>query len=173
MLAMQKKPQDLLEFLRRTKDDTALPAVPSEQAQEVGKSPRMLVLRRSQAYVAAGAAGAAIILAVLLGVALGSSEEKTPVTQGVWVIRVISYKDTQSGRENAANVARQLEQLGWEEVTLQHLPAQGRIVVTLGSWLGEPRDLAAATELRKRVREIADKQGGLHFKDADFWRIER
>jgi len=171
-----KKPSDMLDFLR---GDPTVDEVPRE---EVAPTTRMVVLRRSQVAVAAAVAGLGMILAFVLGLALGGGDAATDRATGkatggaampVWVIRVASYKDTDQGRGIARSVARQLEQLG--EVSLQTIPSQGQVVVTLGSWLKDPsRDDEAATALLQRVRTMRDRQGGDRpFASALFWSIQR
>ena len=145
---------------------------------------RMVVLRRSQVIVAAAVAGLLLILAFVLGLALGGGDEAAStdsigpdgsVVGGgapVWVIRVASYKDTDDGRAIARSVAQQLEQL--DEVTLQTIRSSDSVVVTLGSWLRNPNRNEAAKALLQRVHDMRDQQGGERpFQSAMFWSIQR
>jgi hypothetical protein len=178
---MHKKPQDMLEFFRRASaeepGETVAVAAEEEREPSLEATPRLQLVRRSQIVVAAVAAGLAVILAFVLGLALGGDEVAPVATQGVggWVIRVISYDDNPRNEEIAQGVmgflAKQYPQL---EVTLQRIPSQEQIVVTVGSWVHHPDRYPRARQLLDEVRKIDDKRSGkLHFSEAYFWRIER
>ena len=168
---MLKKPQDLLEFFRRSSgapDPEALP--------ELQKTPRMLVVRRSQAVVAAVSAGLALVLAFLLGLGLGGgSSEPVAAGGGLWVIRVMQYEDNEKGGVYAKTVGSQLERLDLgDEVHLRRVISDGKLVVTLGCWMRDPKGDARAEELLKKIKGIRGRGGqGQPFASADFWRIER
>ncbi|MHC4548968.1 MAG: hypothetical protein ACYTEZ_09330 [Planctomycetota bacterium] len=169
---MVKKPQDLLEFFRRTSDETG-----STPDVELEKTPRMMVLRRSQLVVAAAAAGLGVLLAFLIGLGVGggSAEEGLVGGVGVWVIRVVSYEDDERGRRYAKMVMSQLERLGLgDEVNLRRLVSDRKLVVTLGSWLRHPGGNADAEKLLAHVREARGRgRQDQPFAGADFWRIRR
>ena len=167
---MQKKPADLLEFLRQSHDEfDPIPAPLPDRTVP------MMVLRRSQVTVAAVAAGLILILVFLLGLGLGGGEESaaTSIGQGVWGVRVVSYKDTAQGREDARITQNQLQQLDLDEVTLQRIPSQALVVVMVGSWLSDPRNNPRATEVLAKVQTLSARGKNRPFSDAQFWSIQR
>ncbi|MGH7162314.1 MAG: hypothetical protein ACREID_02430 [Planctomycetota bacterium] len=176
---MSRKPHDILDFLRRqtgSQEDSPEPvrfAVPSDGGRPQ-KTTRMLVLRRSQAIVSAVAAGLLVALALLLGMSLGgrAGEPSDSAQTGVWVVRVITYDDSDAGRVDADVLARQLEAQGLGQVTLHRLKGD-KLVLALGAWLKNPTQDAGAKELLARVQKTADAAGKRHFESAGFWRIER
>jgi hypothetical protein len=168
---MLKKPQDLLEFFRRS---TAAPDAAA--VRELEKTPRMLVVRRSQAIVVAVSAGLALVLAFLLGLGLGGgSSDLATAGGGYWVIQVKEYKDNNTGGRYAKTVQSQLEKLDLgDEVNLHRITKDGTLAVTLGCWMSQPHRDARANELLRKVRGIQGRGGqGQPFADADFRRIER
>jgi len=176
---MEKKPQDLLEFLRRSSPEDPAPGMRPEPAPpSLEPTPRMLVLRRSQLIVAGVATALAVVLAFLLGLALGGAGEGEPAVAGAlagpWVIRVVTYKDTEAGRKMAKSVQAQLERLLLREVSQQYIPSQEKVVVTIGAWVHPPERFAPARELRRKIRGLSDSRTEKSpFQDADFWRIRR
>lgn len=168
---MLKKPQDLLEFFRRSST-----APDADAVQQLEKTPRMLVLRRSQAVVAAVSAGLALVLAFLLGLGLGGgSSEPVAAGGGLWVIQVMKYEDNETGRRYAKTVMSQLErlQLG-DEVNVRRILEDGQVAVTLGCWMSDPSGNTRAEELKRRIKDIRGRGGqGKPFAGASFWRIER
>ncbi len=169
---MNRKPHDLLEFYRRTSGQEPAEDVTADPAQPLQKTERMLVVRRSQAIVAAASATLLVVLAFVLGLAIGDSgTEPVPVVGG-WVIKVVSYRDTDAGRKRAKSVMSQLQKLGWGEVTLQMIADNERLAVTLGSWVQRPHD-SKARGLLKRVAKLSDlRNDRLPFKEAAFWQIK-
>ena len=184
---MNRKPSDLLEFLRSSPSGEA--AEPSPDAQEpearrapappssephLEKTPRMVVLRRSQVVVASVAVAFGIILAFLLGLAAASPGDSLPAAIGarVWGLRIITYNDTESGRRQALATKKALQARKLEEVTLQRVPSRGEIVVMLGAWLTDPTDDLGQRELLATVKKL--QQGGkIAFPDAYLWSIQR
>jgi len=168
---MLKKPQDLLEFFRRSS------AAPDAAAsQELEKTPRMLVVRRSQAVVVAVSAGLALVLAFLLGLGLGGgSSEPVAAGGGLWVIRVVTYEDNDTGGRYAKTVMSQLERLDLgDEVNLRRITEDGKLAVTMGCWMHRPHGDSRAEELLKKVKGIRGRGGqDQPFAGAGFWRIER
>jgi len=168
---MLKKPKDLLEFFRRSSgapDPEALP--------ELEKTPRMLVVRRSQVVVAAVSAGLGLVLAFLLGLGLGGgSNEPVAAGGGLWVIRVTKYEDSATGGRFAKTVMSQLERLDLgDEVNWRRVISDGKLAVTLGCWMQDPHGDARAEELLKKIKGIRGRGGQVQpFAGADFWRIER
>jgi len=175
---MSKKPQDLLEFLRRSSGDSEpVSAAPAREKQPPRESaPRMLVLRRSQLVVAVTAIGLFVILAFVVGLIVGEGSEApaAPVAKtGVWVIRAISFHDTDAGRESARMVRQQLKERQIDDVTLHTLRSDNTLVVSVGSWLSDPRKDDRATTLLSRIRSWPDDLGKQPFHDAQFWQIQR
>lgn len=168
------KPRDMLEFFRRTSSPST-EAVPSSPSLE--PTTRMLVVRRSQAVVAIVAAVAALLLAFLLGHAVGASgkSEALDAAPEVYVIRAIAYSDDLKGSDSAQRVKTQLERMDLgEEVVLWQVPSESRTVVTVGSWLGNPAGRKEACALRDKLRGVKDKSTqSAPFADADFWRMKR
>jgi hypothetical protein len=167
---MLRKPQDLLEFFRRSSTDPDAAAL-----QELEKMPRMLVVRRSQAIVAVVAAGLVVVLAFLLGLGLGGGSSGATVGGGLFVIKVVTYEDSDKGGRYAKTVMSQLERLNLgDEVNVRRVVDDRTLAVTLGSWIRDPRGDARANELLKKVRDIRGRGGQEQpFASADFWRIER
>jgi len=175
---MERKPQDLLEFLRRSSPEDRAPALRPDSAapSSLEPTPRILVLRRSQLVVAGIVTALALALAFLLGTALGGGGEEGSAAgvSGPWVIRVVTYQDTEEGRKMAKIVEAKLEQLHIGEVSLQYIASQSKVVVTIGAWIHPPQRIAAAKELRRKIRDLSDSRTGTPpFQDADFWRIRR
>ncbi|MHC5030485.1 MAG: hypothetical protein ACYTGI_02365 [Planctomycetota bacterium] len=169
---MLKKPQDLLEFFRRSSGDRPEAAAP----QDLEKTPRMLVVRRSQAVVAAVSAGLGLVLAFLLGLGLGGASSDPAVAGGgLWVIKVVSYEDNDKGRRYTKTVMSQLERLDLgDEVNLSRVVSDGKLAVTLGTWRRRPHGDPRAQQLLDKVKGITGRAGqGQPFASADFWRIER
>ena len=137
----------------------------------------MVVLRRTQVLVASAAGILALVLVFLLGMALGGTgaaeADAAPGNVGVWVLRVVSYKDTARGHEDAQTVKGKLVKfdLG-DEVGLRRT-SDGWLVVTAGAWLHDPNDNAQARELMKKVKDIKERSGAQAFPDAHFWLIRR
>jgi hypothetical protein len=125
---MLKKPQDLLEFFRRSSGDRPEAAAP----QDLEKTPRMLVVRRSQAVVAAVSAGLGLVLAFLLGLGLGGASSDPAVAGGgLWVIKVVSYEDNDKGRRYTKTVMSQLERLDLgDEVNLSRVVSDGKLAAS-------------------------------------------
>jgi len=170
---MVKRPQDLLEFFRRTSGEPD----PGPRGSTLESTTRMLVVRRSQAVVAAAAAGAALLFAFLLGLGMGGGDAGDPALGdvGVWVIRVVSYDDDDKGRLYAKTVMSQLEKLRLgDEVNLRRIVSTNQLVVTVGSWLQHPKGASEPDTLRKRVRAIQGRDSNERpFADAEYWRITR
>jgi hypothetical protein len=169
---MLKKPQDLLEFFRRSSGDRPEAAA----LQDLEKTPRMLVVRRSQAVVAAVSAGLGLVLAFLLGIGLGGGSSEPAVTGGGrWVIKVISYEDNDKGRRYTKTVMSRIERLDLgDEVNLRRVIGDGKLAVTLGCWIRDPHGDARAEELLEKVKGIRGRAGQAQpFARAKFWRIER
>lgn len=172
---MTKRPQDMLEFFRRSTADPE-PAIVVQDDPDLEETPRLLLVRRSQILIASAATLLAVILAFVLGMAAGGDEEPPVTAEGVggWVIRVISYKQGDNGLEYAKSVMGDLEKLGWGEVTLQQIPSKQELVVTLGSWVHHPTRYKPARQLLDRIKKMDDKRTGrLPFEGAYFWRIGR
>ncbi len=172
---MVKRPKDPLEFFRRTSGEQDLG--PVGPGSELESTPRMLVLRRSQAVVAMAAAAVALLAAFLLGRGLGGGEaEDAPLGNvGVWVIRVVSYEDNERGRRYAKTVMSQLERLRLgDEVNLRRIGSTNKLAVTVGSWLQHPQGEAGADKLLGRVKSIQGRDSNERpFASADYWRIVR
>jgi len=170
---MRQKPSDLLEFLRQSHDDEPAPVRPDPAPE---RTVPMLVLRRSQATVAGVAAGLAMILLFLLGLGRGGGGEEpaaSAIGQRVWGIRVVSYKDTERGRNDARITQNQLQQLDLDEVTLQRIGSQGLIVVMVGAWLNNPKDNSRAQTILAKVQNLLARGKNRAFPDAQFWSIQR
>jgi len=168
---MLKKPKDLLEFFRRSSGEPE-----SAAPRELERTPRMLVLRRSQAVVAAVSAGLGLVLAFLLGLGLGGgSSEPVAAGGGLWVIRVVSYENNDRGQRYTKTVMSQLERLGLgDEINLHRIISDQKLAVTLGCWIKRPHGDARAQGLLNKVKAIQGRGGqGQPFASADFWRIER
>lgn len=172
---MPKPPTDLLEFLRQSGEDEPAPE-PIREGPRPERTVPMMVLRRSQVTVAGVAAGLALVLVFLLGLGLGGGDEpeaNSSIGQRVWGIRVVSYKDTEQGRADARTTQNLLQQLDLDEVTLQRIPSQRRIVVMVGSWLNNPKDNAKAAEILAKVQNMSARGMNRAFPDAQIWSIQR
>lgn len=164
------KPRDMLEFFRRSApEDPAAPAPPQLEA-----TTRMLVLRRSQAVVVLAAAAATLVLAFLLGHALGTSRPATARQSEVFVIRAASYASGEQGVAVARKVKEEIEKLDLgEEVHVLDVESEGRTVVTVGSWLSNPEGRKEARALRTKLRAVKNTTQAAPFADADFWLMKR
>jgi hypothetical protein len=131
----------------------------------------MLVLRRSQAVVVLVGAAAALLLAFLLGHAVGASGGDATGTE-VFVIRAASYPGGEQGESHARKVKEQIEKLDLgEEVHV--LESEGRTVVTVGSWLSDPEGRKEARALRDRLRALKNNTQAAPFAGAEFWPVKR
>jgi hypothetical protein len=180
----QQRPRDILEFLRRAStDEPAVEVAPKESAPvraphvtvSSGDTP-MIVLRRSQVIVACVAAGLLIVLAFLLGLASSDSGEAAAAAGSArfYTIKLIEYPDTRSGEINAKTLMADLERRFDEEVTIERLDRDRKLVVALGSWLKHPRENRRAVQLLEEVKGL--KVAGsdtLPFESAYFFQIKR
>ncbi len=178
---MERKPQDLLEFLRRNAAGEGADA--SATAPRADAPPRAqatdLVLRRSQIFVAAVAGGLLVVLAFVLGLVVArpaphaatgaAAESATPV----WTIRLITYQATEQGEINAKITMNNLETLFPGQVSLQRIPGRDEIVVTVGAWLRDPKQDPKAIELLDQIRNQQDVAGKKHFPKSYFWTLPR
>lgn len=174
----RKPPQDMLEFLRRQTGGPETPPLeperPAEAPPPMERTPRMLVLRRSQAIVAGVAALLLVLLAFLVGRAAGTRGAlEAGEARTVFVIRAITFPDSEQGRADARRVANALAAV--DQVTLHALARDGGqrdVVVAVGAWLQDPKDDPHARAALERVRatEIAGKRD---LASAYFWQIQR
>ncbi len=184
---MARKPQDMLEFLRRQNaDETAPPegALPDEPAGPMAEpaphlepTARVLVLRRSQVVVSCIAGGLLLLLVFLVGLRTGQAKSpKAPAASPpgaampFWVIRVVTYKDSEQGWADARRMKVALNELG--QVTFHKILSTQDLVVALGSWLEDPKEDRAARALLEQVRtlEVAARRD---FGGAHYWQIQR
>jgi len=184
----QQRPRDILEFLRRAStEEPAVEVAPPETAP-VRPSPEraphvtvssgdtpMVVLRRSQIIVACVAAGLLIVLAFLLGLASSEAEaQASGLTTRFYTIKLIEYPDTRNGEINAKSLLGDLERRFDEEVTIQRLDRDRKLVVALGSWLQHPKENRRAMRLLKEVKELTVAGGTQKpFESAYFFQIKR
>ncbi|MEM8885223.1 MAG: hypothetical protein AAGD14_14240 [Planctomycetota bacterium] len=142
----------------------------------------LVVVRRSQVVVAAVTACLLIVLAFLLGLVSGSGEGEegaeatiartgTPLT--VWTIRCIAYDDTRKGEIAAKTVADDLARQGLDEVTIERLDRDGKLVVTIGSWLSNPHKNRQAQKLLATVQGLKAVGDPDPFKEAYFVQLKR
>jgi len=162
----------MLEFFRRasTPDDPT-------SGPSLEPTPRMLVLRRSQAIVAGAAAVAALVLSFLLGLAAGSAggDQPAAAVPDVYVLRAAEYGNDEKGWGLAQAVKEQLDRMNLgEEVALVRDAGANRTVVAVGVWLEDPGRRKEALALRDRLRSIKDERTReAPFANADFWRMKR
>lgn len=163
----------MLEFFRRSAPERAEPsAQPSAPALE--PTTRMLVLRRSQAVVAGAAAVAALLLAFLVGHAIGASGGEGAAATEVYVIRAVEFGDDETGVSAARRTKEMLDKLSLgDEIRILHVPSRSRTVVAVGSWLSDPVESKDARGLLDRVRAMKDVKQATPFAAAEFWKIER
>jgi hypothetical protein len=171
---VKQKPTDLLEFLRQSSEEERPVAAPIAPQGE--RTVSMLVLRRSQVIVALVVAGLFCLLVFLLGLGLGGGGEPeglAPLKSSVWGIRLVTYKDTDSGRAEARATQKLLRTMDLDEVTLQRIASKRQIVVMLGSWLSDPENLAGARQMLSKVQKLTVRGKNRAFPDAHFWSIQR
>lgn len=160
----------MLEFFRRSAPADA-DAAPSQQLEP---TTRMLVLRRSQAVVAGAVAIAALLLAFLVGHAVGGAKGDEALGPPVYVIRAVAYGDDEKGAGFARKMKEQLEKMGLgEEVSVLEVPSESSTVVAVGSWLSDPQGSKDAVALREKLRGLKDNTQAMPFADAAFWRMKR
>ncbi|MGQ0614912.1 MAG: hypothetical protein ACT4PV_14345 [Planctomycetaceae bacterium] len=184
---MARKPQDMLEFLRRQNAEENVPpeGALTEAAATAARTPaepleptaRVLVLRRSQVVVSCIAGGLLLLLVFLVGLRTGQARSpNSPAASPAgaplpfWVIRVVTYKDSEQGWADARRVKAALQEFG--QVTFHKIVSTQDLVVALCSWLEDPREDRAARELLERVRtlEVAARRD---FGGAHYWQIQR
>jgi hypothetical protein len=163
----------MLEFFRRAAPER--PDEPAPSAPSLEPTTRMLVLRRSQAIVAGCAAAATLLLAFLVGHAVGSSGgDSGVVAREVFVIRAVAYGDDEQGLSFARKTKEELDKLNLgDEVQVVRVPSESRTVVAVGSWLSDPLTRKDARDLRDKLRAWRDTTKATPFANADFWRMER
>ncbi|MHC4957369.1 MAG: hypothetical protein ACYTGN_03265 [Planctomycetota bacterium] len=174
---MTRRPSDILDFLRNSgSDEPAQPEAPRRPVpgREVEKTPQVLILRRSQVVVAVASAALLVLLAFVLGLAIGGdgTSPARPRLGTVWGIRVITFDASQKGTEQAQEMVQRLQALDIEEVTIQPIPSTGKLVVMLGSWLTPPDDSVGARATLTKVKKLTWR-GKQAFPDADFWSVQR
>jgi hypothetical protein len=162
----------MLEFFRRSAPERAPDA---SSSPELEPTTRMLVLRRSQAVVAAGAALAALLLAFLVGHVVGTKGDVAEaVVPEVYVLRAVAYADDEKGRGFARKMKEQLEKMDLgEEISVLEVPSESRTVVAVGSWLKDPARSKDARALREKLRGLKDSTQATPFSDAEFWLMKR
>ena len=97
---MARKPNDMLEFLRRSGDD------PAPARETIRKTPRdrrdflpeTMMLRRSQVLVSGAIALLLVVLAFVIGLIAGSGSDNAgsmgaSAPTEVWVLRVVTLKE--------------------------------------------------------------------------------
>jgi len=192
---MSQRPRDILEFLRRAGGGG--PPVAEEVAEEAETTSRIFVSPpvSAQPVVAARGAGepieltprqaliaglAALLLAILtymVGHMVGGNSADQAISSApvsLWTIRVVSYDDTRSGEISAKTWASKIERLADDEVTIERLDRDRKLVVTLGSWLKNPRENERALRLLQWVQNLESKGGTKKpFDDACFYSIKR
>ncbi len=161
----------MLEFFRRSAPQDA-DATPSPDLEP---TTRMLVLRRSQAVVAGAVAVAALLLAFLVGHAVGSAGGgEEALGPGVYVIRAVAYDDDEKGADFARKMKEQLDKMGLgEEVSVLEVPSESKTVVAVGSWFLDPQGSKDAVALREKLRVLKDSKQATPFAGAAFWRMTR
>jgi len=176
---MERKPQDLLEFLRRN----AAAEGTAEPAQGAGAplrpEPTDLVVRRSQILIAGVAGALLVVLAFIVGLVVArpgantaSGEAPGSVTP-VWTIRAISYQATEQGEINSKVTMNELETIWPGQISIQRIPGRDEVVVTVGAWLRDPKQDPRALELREKIRNQQDVAGKRPFEKAYFWTLPR
>jgi hypothetical protein len=160
----------MLEFFRRSAPEQE--GAPPPRVLE--PTTRMLVLRRSQAVVVLVAAAATLVLAFVLGHALGAAGGDAPKGPDVFVIRAAAYDGDAQGASYARKVKEQIESLGLgEEVNVLEVESEGRTVVTVGAWLTDPEGKKEARALREKLRALKNDKQAAPFADAEFWLMKR
>ena len=186
---MSEKPRDILEFLRRadcepTATATEPPAgsplagavSPEKPAPQADSSGGLLVSRR-QMTIAGVAAGLLALLTFLIGLAWSGGsepEEAAGSPVGIWTIKAIEYDATSNGEIRAKSLAAQLGKLASDEVTVQRLDRDRKLMVTVGSWLKNPKENEKALKLLRWVQEReVNGRDRRPFEAAYFCRIKR
>lgn len=169
------KPQDLLEFLRRQDaEEEALspePVLPeqAETPQEGGR----LTLTRIQVRIAGVMVALGLVLAFLLGMALGGGESQPAAaspTGNAWVIRAISYPDSARHMQGARETESWLNAQGLGQANMIRIRSKEQLVVVLGAWLEDPSGNPAVLRLLERVQNL-DWKGKKPFHGAYVWQI--
>ncbi len=165
------RPRDMLEFFRRSAPEKAQ----ERSSPELEPTTRMLVLRRSQAVVAAAAAVAALLLAFLVGHMVGANGGAADaLAHEVYVLRAVAYGDDAEGKGFARRMKEQLEKMDLgEEISVLEVPSESRTVVAVGSWLSDPAGSKDARALREKLRGLKDSKQATPFSGAEFWLMKR
>jgi len=169
------KPNDILEFLRGQAEPKPEPEPPKSGSRPPEASDLTLHLTRRQQIIAGAVALLALLLAGLIGSTLaGTGPDAAAATASahakVWVIRAVSYRDTEANRVRAREIAQWLERRGLAQATLRRLPKQNLLVVVLGAWIENPVEDLAAQKLVRRVQNL-DWKGDKPFHGAFLWQI--
>jgi hypothetical protein len=181
---MARKPNDMLEFLRRSGDD---PSPARETLREIPRDrrdflPETMMVRRSQVLVSGAIALLLAVLAFVIGLIAGSGSDNTgsaamSAPAEVWVLRVATLKDNENNRVAAKAWRDDLRGIYGEEIFIHPLEEKGQLVLALGTWLKNPEEspeeFAAAIKLRDGIRKALDPAGNLLFEDAHFWQMTR
>ena len=185
---MSEKPRDILEFLRRAgSEPTAGPSAtvvePPPRARAAEKPAveadfsGWILVKRRQAWIAGIAAGLFAILTFVIGLSWSSPDAaaiEAAGDVGVWTIRAIEYDASSNGEVRAKSVASQLRRMTDDEVTVQPLDRDRKLLVVVGSWLRDPTENEHALKLLQWVQEReVNGRDRRPFKDAYFYRIKR
>ena len=184
---MNQRPRDSLEFLRRTGGEPPT-AVESQHdrfvAAPIAVEPVVsddsgdpIELTRRQAVIAGVAVVLLSVLTFMIGFMVGENaptEAGSAGTVRVWTIRVIEYDDTRSGEIAAQTWKAKIERLAKDEVTIERLDRDRKLLVTLGSWLKNPNQSERALRLLAWVRNLEAKgRDKKPFASAYFYPIKR
>ena len=181
---MARKPNDMLEFLRRSGDD------PAPVRETIRKTPRdrrdflpeTMMVRRSQVLVSGAIALLLMVLAFVIGLIAGSGSDNAgsagaSAPTEVWVLRVATLKDNENNRVAAKAWRDDLRGIYGEEIFVHPLEEKGQLILALGTWLANPEEspeeFAAAIKLRNEIRKARDEAGNILFQDAHFWQLTR
>jgi|GEM_PF-2707084 len=181
---MSEKPRDILEFLRRAGREPATTVVDPPPGIPVVETPvtkgdfsAWMLVKRQQVWIAGIAAGLFAVLTFMIGLAMGGPDpvnEPAYGSVGVWTVRAATYNQNANGEVRAKSTAAQFRRIFDDEVTIQQLDRQGKLVVAVGSWLKNPRTDKRAVALLNRVIGLeVDGRDRHPFGDAQFYRIER
>ncbi len=161
----------MLEFFRRSAPERGQ----AEASPALEPTTRMLVLRRSQAVVAAAVAVVSLLLAFLVGHMVGAKGGAADAAAPeVYVLRAVSYGADEKGKGFARKMKEQLEKMDLgEEVSVVEVPSESSTVVAVGSWLSDPAGSKDARALREKVRGLRDSTQSTPFSGAEFWLMKR
>jgi len=162
------------------------PAAPPPPRAPGGAALPTITVPVRTAWMAGGGAAIVVLIAFWTGMKLGGGpalpDNARLATPGgpdaVWTVRVATFDADEQARAesvvDAIRTHRAARGMTPFDVVIRPLTQDGKLVVTIGSWPGDPKDDAQAGEVLEYVRRLQNKETGRPlFEEAYFWQTPR